>query len=134
MAWISTKASSAAPARPAAVWLVRYDPNVVQVPVKRGENSGKTLPHKNVVQELTRLGDWSGGARTYAIPAASPGLTHPNRIWPILSSESRVAYSAIPPAQGKLYPQISQLTVPLEMLDTAPSPSVEEALKCSTRS
>src|SRR5690349_15374679 len=39
--------SGAAPARPADVWLVRYDPRVVAVPVKRGENTGKTLPHKN---------------------------------------------------------------------------------------
>lgn len=55
---------------PADVWLVRYDPNVVQVPVKRGENTGKTLPHKNVVRELTRLGAWSGGSATFQ---ASPG-------------------------------------------------------------
>jgi hypothetical protein len=63
-----------APGRPAQVWLVRYDPNVVQVPVKRGENTGKTLPHKNVVRELTRLGDWSGGARSFPLPAAAAGL------------------------------------------------------------
>ena len=66
--------TGAAPARPAQVWLVRYDPNIVQVPVKRGENTGKTLPHKNVVRELTRLGDWNGGARSFAVPAAPKGL------------------------------------------------------------
>jgi hypothetical protein len=59
--------------RAADVWLVRYDPNVVQVPVRRGENTGKTLPHKNVVKELTRLGDWSGGEKSFALPAARPG-------------------------------------------------------------
>ncbi|HXA41008.1 MAG TPA: DUF1223 domain-containing protein [Phenylobacterium sp.] len=63
-----------APARPAEVWLVRYDPNVVQVPIKRGENTGKTLPHKNVVRELTRLGDWNGGARRFPVPAGPMGL------------------------------------------------------------
>jgi hypothetical protein len=63
-----------APTRAAEVWLVRYDPNTVQVPVKRGENTGKTLPHKNVVRELTRLGDWNGGAKTYAAPAGPAGL------------------------------------------------------------
>jgi hypothetical protein len=63
-----------APGHPAQVWLVRYDPRVVQVPVKRGENTGKTLPHKNVVRELTRLGDWSGGARSFPVPAAPAGL------------------------------------------------------------
>jgi hypothetical protein len=59
-----------AQARPAEVWLVRYDPNVVQVPIRRGENGGRTLPHKNVVRSLTRLGDWSGPARTFDVPAA----------------------------------------------------------------
>ena len=65
--------AGAAPKRAADVWLVRYDPNVVQVPVKRGENTGKTLPHKNVVKELTRLGDWSGGEKSFALPSTHPG-------------------------------------------------------------
>ncbi len=60
---------------PADVWLVRYDPRVVQVPVRAGENGGRTLPHKNVVHELTRLGGWSGRAVSYPIPAAGPGLS-----------------------------------------------------------
>jgi hypothetical protein len=61
--------------RPADVWLVRYDPNIVQVPIRRGENGGKTLPHKNVVKSLVRLGAWAGGARSYPLPpAASDGL------------------------------------------------------------
>jgi hypothetical protein len=50
------------------VWLVRFDPNIVMVPIARGENSGRTLPHKNVVKELVNLGDWSGKAQTYRIP------------------------------------------------------------------
>jgi hypothetical protein len=66
--------AGAAPARAAQVWLVRYDPSVLQVPVKRGENTGKTLPIKNVVRELTRLGDWNGGPKSYAVPAAPRGL------------------------------------------------------------
>jgi len=67
--------AGAAPARAADVWLVRYNPNVQQVPVKRGENTGKTLPIKNVVKELTRLGAWSGGEKTYAIPAGPAGFS-----------------------------------------------------------
>jgi hypothetical protein len=59
---------SAAPRRKADVWLVRYDPRTVQVPIKRGENSGRTLPHKNIVRELTRLGQWNGAAETLALP------------------------------------------------------------------
>ncbi len=67
--------AGAAPAKAADVWLVRYNPNVQQVPVKRGENTGKTLPIKNVVKELTRLGGWSGGQITYPIPAGPAGLS-----------------------------------------------------------
>ena len=63
-----------APRRAADVWLVRYDPNIVQVPIRRGENGGKTLPHKNVVRELTRLGDWTGGPKNSPVPAAPAGL------------------------------------------------------------
>jgi hypothetical protein len=54
----------------AQVWLVRYDPNVVQVAIARGENGGRTLPHKNVVKELVKLGEWTGQPRTYPVPQA----------------------------------------------------------------
>ncbi|HEX3431718.1 MAG TPA: DUF1223 domain-containing protein [Rhizomicrobium sp.] len=52
----------------AQVWLVRFDPNVVQVPIARGENRGRTLPHKNVVRQLVRLGEWSGKSASYRLP------------------------------------------------------------------
>ncbi len=64
-------AVGAGAARNAEVWLVRYDPNIVQVPIARGENGGLTLPHKNVVKALVKLGDWSGRSATYRLPAAS---------------------------------------------------------------
>ena len=47
-------------------------PRIVQVPIRRGENGGLTLPHKNVVRSLTRLGDWSGAAKTYALLPPDP--------------------------------------------------------------
>lgn len=63
------------PAQAANVWLVRYDPRVRQAPIRRGENGGKTLPHKNIVVEFTSLGRWNGQASSYRIPApAAPGL------------------------------------------------------------
>ena len=68
------RAANSAQGRPADVWLVRFDPNVVQVPIRAGENGGRTLPHKNVVRELVRLGDWDGASRSFALPAARPGL------------------------------------------------------------
>jgi hypothetical protein len=70
---VSLSAASA-PARAADVWLVRYDPRVIAVPVRAGENEGRTLPHKNVVRSFTRLGAWAGQAETFAIPPSAPGL------------------------------------------------------------
>jgi hypothetical protein len=70
----SAVVAGAAPARAAQVWLVRYNPAVQQVPVRRGENTGKTLPIKNAVRELTRLGEWTGGRQSFAIPAGPSGL------------------------------------------------------------
>lgn len=59
----------------ADVWLVRYDPNIEQVAIARGENEGRTLPHKNVVKELLNLGRWDGTPESFAIPpAAESGL------------------------------------------------------------
>jgi hypothetical protein len=62
---------AAAPQPPADVWLVRYDRRVLQVPITAGENNGVTLPHKNIVRELTHLGSWNGTAQTFRI-APSP--------------------------------------------------------------
>ncbi|WP_419727985.1 DUF1223 domain-containing protein [Lichenicola sp.] len=57
------------------VLLVRYDPRIIQVPIRRGENAGRTLPHRNVVRELVPLGSWTGGTRIYPLPAPRlPGL------------------------------------------------------------
>ena len=62
-------------AKPANLWLVRYDPQSIAVPVKAGENSGKTLPHRNIVREFIRIGQWTGGNARFALPAATrPGL------------------------------------------------------------
>lgn len=53
------------------MWLVRYDPRIVQVPIKAGENGGRTLPHRNVVRELVRVGGWSRKAAAFQLPAAT---------------------------------------------------------------
>jgi hypothetical protein len=58
----------------ADVWLVRYDPGIVEVPVARGENSGATLPHTHVVHALTHLGKWSGSAVTFDFPTKTDRL------------------------------------------------------------
>ncbi len=64
-----TIASAPAPSGGADVWLVCYDPRTVQVPIQAGENGGRTLPHRNVVHELIRIGGWNGAAADYQVPA-----------------------------------------------------------------
>ncbi len=65
--------AGAAPAGGADVWLVRYDPHVVEVAVRRGENAGRTLPHKDVVREMVLLGRWRGLAETLPLPEGGEG-------------------------------------------------------------
>ena len=70
----SVSVAAAKIAAPADVWLVRYDPRTVEVAVKAGENEGRTLPHRNIVRQLTRLGAWSGAAQSYKVAPAPAGL------------------------------------------------------------
>lgn len=59
----------------ADVWLIRYDPRAVEVPVKAGDNRGETVVQKNVVREIHRLGSWRGKPQAYRLPAqAEDGL------------------------------------------------------------
>jgi hypothetical protein len=61
--------------RAADIWLVRYDPRAVEVAIKAGENGGRTLPHRNIVRELVKIGRWNGGKASFTLPAATlPGL------------------------------------------------------------
>lgn len=58
------------------VWLVRYDPRTLEVPIGAGENGRRTLPQRNVVRELIHLGNWNGSPRSYLVPPSShDGLT-----------------------------------------------------------
>jgi hypothetical protein len=52
---------------PANVWLVHYDPRIQSVAIRSGENTGRTLPHKNIVRSLTKLGEWHGVAARFRL-------------------------------------------------------------------
>lgn len=60
--------------KPATLWLVRYDPRAIAVPIKAGENGGRTIVHKNIVRELTALGSWNGRGAHYTVPKGRAGL------------------------------------------------------------
>lgn len=46
------------------VWIVGYDPRSMLVPIRAGENGGRTLVHRNVVKSLAAIGSWHGDALT----------------------------------------------------------------------
>jgi hypothetical protein len=57
------------------VWLIRYDPREQDVAVKSGDNKGQTIPERDVVRELKRLGSWRGKPVAFRLPdAAEEGL------------------------------------------------------------
>ena len=66
--------AASAPAEATDVWLVGYDPRTLEVQVRRGENAGKLLPHKNIVREMVRLGGWNGQAERFKLPTDDSGL------------------------------------------------------------
>lgn len=53
------------------VWLVRYDPRTLHVPIGGGENGGRKLDQRNVVRELVHLGAWQGGEVAFSLPATT---------------------------------------------------------------
>jgi hypothetical protein len=53
------------------VWLIRYDPREQDVAVKSGDNKGQTIPHRNVVREVVRLGAWRGKPVAFRLPVAT---------------------------------------------------------------
>lgn len=58
----------------AIVELVTYDPRVINQPVRAGENAGATLPHKNIVTGLTKLGTLNSGTTNFVIPAPAANM------------------------------------------------------------
>jgi len=60
--------------RQATIWLVSYDPRTLRVPIRAGENGGRTLAHKNIVREIEKLGFWTGTLASYRLPQARLGL------------------------------------------------------------
>jgi len=73
----SVRIGAAPSSASADVWLVRFDPNLIEVPIARGENTGRTLPHTHVVHDLERIGSWTGAPVSFNVAAAPNGLKQP---------------------------------------------------------
>lgn len=56
------------------LWLVRYDPRTIAVPIGAGENGGRTIPHRNIVRQLIALGKWNGAPARFDLPPSPAGL------------------------------------------------------------
>ena len=71
--WSASKVtvSHTDPAQGVSVWLVRYDPRDLEVAIRRGENSGRTLGHRNIVKELVLLGSLSSNIASFDLPKPS---------------------------------------------------------------
>jgi hypothetical protein len=80
-----TVAIDGAAADGAQVWLARYI-LARTTEVKAGENNGKSLTNHHVVTELRRVGLWSGGAASVALPEVILG---PEEGCAILIQDSR---------------------------------------------
>jgi hypothetical protein len=52
----------------ADVWMVRYQAQPRETPVKDGENRGVTVVYRNVATGLVKLGAWSGRPKAYVLP------------------------------------------------------------------
>jgi hypothetical protein len=62
------------PGLPATVWLAVFDREHT-TPVKRGENTGRTLTDYNAVRELRQLGEWSGAATELPLDLDASAMT-----------------------------------------------------------
>lgn len=62
--------------KPSTIWVVRYDPRSNEVPIRAGENGGRTLPHRNIVRQLDAVGTWSGRSVSFMLPANPNPVLH----------------------------------------------------------
>lgn len=51
------------------ILVVKYDPMLQTVKVGKGPNKGNKVPHRNVVKELMKIGEWRGGISMLALPS-----------------------------------------------------------------
>ncbi|KAE8450887.1 hypothetical protein EG329_005327 [Mollisiaceae sp. DMI_Dod_QoI] len=48
--------------------LVKYDPQPQLIKIGKGPNKGKKLNHRNLVKEITKVGEWKGGNLMLPLP------------------------------------------------------------------
>ncbi|KAG0647560.1 hypothetical protein D0Z07_6616 [Hyphodiscus hymeniophilus] len=53
------------------ICLISYDPNYQVVKIGKGPNKGKKVPHRNLVKDVIKIGEWTGGNLTVPLPDRS---------------------------------------------------------------
>ena len=48
--------------------VIVYDPKSVTVKVEKGPNKRKKMEHRNVVKDVVKIEEWSGGVRNVSVP------------------------------------------------------------------
>ena len=72
----------------ATLWLVLYDRSV-SVPIRSGENDGKTLTYSNVVRKLRPIAMWKGDASSFDLPKSEIKHADVNRCAVLLQAETK---------------------------------------------
>ncbi|KAI1112673.1 thioredoxin-like protein [Nemania sp. NC0429] len=52
------------------VLIVVYEDKTELIKVGKGPNKGKKVPHKNIVKEIVKIGEWTGGDMIYDLPVS----------------------------------------------------------------
>ncbi len=65
---VSVSGSGSRPSNSARVWLVDDDSRYSAIPIRAGENDGRTLADRNIVRRLTALGTWARTRATFSLP------------------------------------------------------------------
>ncbi|KAI0110410.1 thioredoxin-like protein [Nemania sp. FL0031] len=53
------------------VLVIVYEDKTEVVKIGKGPNKGKKVPHKNVVRDIVKIGEWTGGNMIYDLPVSS---------------------------------------------------------------
>ena len=72
----------------ATLWLVMYDDSVA-VPIRSGENTGKTITYSNVVRKLRPIAMWKGDLRSFDLPKSEIRHADVNRCAVLLQAETK---------------------------------------------
>ncbi len=59
--------------RPSTIWVASYEQEAT-VGIERGENAGRTIIYRNIVEKLMKVGPWHGdGPARFPLPQPAPG-------------------------------------------------------------